>query len=109
MAEMPPAGRGRNPFGPVESSGVVAALKTAGSYDPDVLDAARRRMLAPYRDLRRVAIAGIVLGCALIFLASMPIFGLFAFVGSAVVWRFQARQVANIEAGYAQFLASGRS
>ncbi len=109
MAEMLPAGKGRNPFGPVEPSGVVAALKAAGSYDPDVLDAAKRRMLAPYRDLRRLSIAGIVLGCALIFFASMPIFGLFAFVGSAVVWRYQARQVANVEAGYAQFLVSGRS
>jgi len=109
MAEMQPAGGGRNPFGPVESSGVVAALRAAGSYDPDVLYAAKQRMLAPYRDLRRISIAGIALGCAVTFFASMPIFGLLAFVGSAIVWRFQARQVANVEAGYAEYLASAKS
>jgi hypothetical protein len=51
MAEVPPSGR--NPFGPVDSSRVVAVLKAAGSFDPDVLYAAKQRMLAPYRDLRR--------------------------------------------------------
>jgi hypothetical protein len=106
MAAMPPTGR--NPFGPVEPAGVVAALTAAGSYDPDVLYAAKQRLLAPYRDLRRLSIAGIVLGCALIFLVALPVFGVLAFVGSAIVWRFQARQMANVEAGYAQYLASAK-
>ena len=100
---------GRNPFGPVDTAGVVAALKAAGSYDPDVLYAAKQRLLAPYRDLRRLSIAGIVLGCTLIFIVGTPVFGVLAFIGSAIIWRFQARQVANVEAGYAQYLASGRS
>jgi len=100
---------GRNPFGSVESAAVVAAFEAAGSYDPDVLDATKRRLLAPYRDLRRLAVAGVLLGCALLFIFGMPALAILAFVGSAIVWRFQARQVANVEAGYARYLASAKS
>ena len=107
MAAVPPAGR--NPFGSVEAAAVVAAFEAAGSYDPDVLDAAKRRLLAPYRDLRRLAVAGVLLGCALLFILGMPIVGLFAIAGSAFVWRFQARQAANVEAGYARYLASAKA
>jgi hypothetical protein len=107
MAEMPRSGR--NPFGPVDSSQVVAALKAAGSFDPDVLFATKQRMLAPYRDLRRLAVLGILLGCALIVVVAMTVLGILAFVSSAILWRFQARQVANVEAGYARFLASAKS
>ncbi len=107
MAEMPPSAR--NPFGPVDSSRVVAALKAAGSFDPDVLYATKQRMLTPYRDLRRLAVLGILLGCALIFVVAMTVPGILAFVASAILWRFQARQVANVEAAYARFLASAKS
>ena len=100
---------GRNPFGPVQPAAVAAAFRATGSFDPDVLHATRQRMLAPYRDLRRLAIGGIMLGCALIVLVSMPIFGVLTFLGSGALWRFQARQVANVEAGYAAYLASAGS
>jgi hypothetical protein len=39
----------------------------------------------------------------------MTVLGILAFVSSAILWRFQARQVANVEAGYARFLASAKS
>ena len=107
MGAMSPAGR--NPFGPVDAAAVFAALKAAGSFDPDVLFAAKQRMLAPYKDLKRLAVVGIVLGCALVVMISLPIFGILAFAASALLWRFQAKQVANVEAGYSQFLASGKS
>lgn len=103
---MPSAGR--NPFGPVQPAAVVAALRATGSFDPDVLHSTKERLLAPYRDLRRLAIGGIMLGCTLIILVSMPIAGVLTFFGSGALWRFQARQVANVEAGYAEYLASGR-
>ena len=109
MAETPPWGGRRNPFGAVDSFGVTAALKAAGSYDPDVLYATKQRMLAPYRDLRRLAILGILLGCALIFLVAMVVLGVLALASSLLLWRFQARQVASVEAGYAQYLASAKS
>ncbi len=99
---------GHNPFGPVDSARVVAVLKAVGSYDPDVLYATKRRLLTPYRDLRRLAMVGGVLACALVFVLAMPIFGLFAFVASAALWRYQASQVARVESGYAEYLASGK-
>ncbi|HEV8445416.1 MAG TPA: hypothetical protein VGQ44_01300 [Gemmatimonadaceae bacterium] len=109
MAETPPVGRRRNPFSAIDSLAVGAALKAAGSYDPDVLYAAKQRLLAPYRDLRRLAVLGILLGCALIFIVAMIVLGVLALVSSVLLWRFQARQVASIEAGYAQYLASAKS
>src|SRR5690242_7803396 len=100
---------GRNPFGPIQSATVVALLRATGSFDPDVLHSTKQRLLAPYRDLRRLAIGGIMLGCTLIILVSMPIPGVLTFLGSGALWRFQARQAANIEAGYALYLASAGS
>lgn len=100
---------GRNPFGPVDPAAVCAALEATGSFDPDVVDATRERLLAPYRDLRRLAVIGVVVGAALLVLLSLPVFGVLAFAGSALLWRFQARQVANVEAGYARYVASRKS
>lgn len=97
---------GRNPFGRVQPAAVAAILRGTGSFDPDVLHATKQRLLAPYRDLRRLATGGIILGCMFIILVSMPLVGVLTFVGSGAIWRFQARQVANIEAGYAEYLAS---
>ena len=100
---------GRNPFGPVQPAAVVAALRATGSFDPDVLHSTKQRLLAPYRDLRRLAIGGIMVGCTLIILFAMPIVGVLTFLGSGALWGFQARQVANVEAGYAHYLASART
>lgn len=100
---------GWNPFGPMQPAAVVAALRATGSFDPDVLHSTKTRLLAPYRNLRRLAIGGIMLGCTLIVLIAMPILGVLTFVGSGALWRFQARQVANVEAGYAEYLASAKS
>ncbi len=107
MGAMPPAAR--NPFGPIDSARIFAALKSVGSYDPDLLYAAKQRLLAPYRDLRRLAIVVGVLAVALVFPLSMPIFGLFAFIASAALWRYQAKQVSSVESGCAQFLTSAKS
>jgi len=107
VAATPPSGR--NPFGSVDSLAVVAAFKAAGSYDPDVLYAAKERMMAPYRDLRLLAFLGLLLGCALVFVVAMRVLGSLAVLSSVLLWRFQARQVANVEAGYAQYLASAKS
>jgi hypothetical protein len=106
MASMPVARR--NPFGPIDSAAVLAALKAAGSYDPDVVHAAKARLLAPYRDLRRLSIVGVALSCVLTVL-SMPVFAAFALIGSALLWRFQAKQVANVESGYAEYVGSAKT
>jgi hypothetical protein len=39
----------------------------------------------------------------------MKVLGSLAVLSSALLWRFQARQVANVEAGYAEYLASVKS
>lgn len=107
MAAMPPAGR--NPFGPVDAGAVVAALRATGSFDPDVLYATKRRLLAPYRDLRRLAALGVLLGATLVVTRTTPLIGGLVLLASATLWAFQARQVAHVKAGYAQYLASAKS
>ena len=107
MSTTPPVGR--NPFGPVDSAAVVAALRAVGSYDPDALYAIKRRLLTPYRDLRRVAIAGLILACALLVLFSMPIFGAATLIASFALWRYEAKQSAKIESACADYLASAKS
>ena len=107
MSAMPPAGRNR--FGPIDSAGVVAALRAVGSYDPDALYAMKRRLAAPYRDLRRAAIAGLVLGCGILGLFSMPIFGTATLIASFALWRYERNQRAKIESACAEFLAAAKS
>ena len=109
VAETPPLGERRSPFAAIDSLAAMAAFKAAGSFDPDVLYATKQRMLTPYRDLRRLAVLGILLGCALVLIMAMIVLGVLALVGSVLLWRFQARQVANVEAGYAQYLDSAKS
>jgi hypothetical protein len=99
---------GRNPFGPIEPQTVLAELRAAGTYDPDVLYSIKTRRLAPYRDLRRLAILGAALAVALLLLA-MPVFCVLGFFSSAILWRYQAKQAANVESAFAEYLASGRS
>lgn len=100
---------GGNLFGPIDSASVVAALQAVGSYDPDALYAMKQRLLAPYRDLRRAAVAGLIFGCALLVVFSMPIVGGVALFASLALWRYEARQRTKIESACAEYLAAARS
>ena len=100
-----PAGAS-NPFSPISQQGAFGTFKAVGSTDPDVLFAHKEVLLGPYKNLKRLAILGYVSGGLFTIMIFMAWFGIPVLIASWFLSRFQAKQVANIEAGYAQFLAT---
>src|SRR5689334_14383625 len=100
-----PAGAS-NPFTSVDQQTVVGALKSTGTRDADVLHAQKETMLAPYRNLKMLAMIGFGVGGLFTIMIFMAWFGIPVLIASWLLWRFQAKQQATVEAGYAQYLAS---
>ena len=100
-----PAGA-TNPFSPVDQQTVFGTLKETGSRDPDVLYAHKETMLAPYKNLKRLAMIGGAIGGLFTIMIFMAWFGIPVLIASWLLWRFQAKQVSRIEAGYAQYQAT---
>ena len=100
-----PAGAS-NPFSPVDEQTVFGTLKETGSRDPDILYAHKETMLAPYKNLKRLAMIGVAIGGLFTIMIFMAWFGIPMLIASWLLWRFQAKQVANVEAGYARYQAS---
>jgi hypothetical protein len=95
-----------NPFSPVDQQTVFGTLKQTGTRDPDILYAHKETMLAPYKNLKRLAMIGYAIGGLFTIMIFMAWFGIPVLIGSWLLWRFQAKQVANVEAGYARYQAS---
>jgi len=100
-----PAGQ-TNPMSSVSQQAAFGTFKQVGSNDPDVLYAHKETMLAPYKNLKRLALIGYVGGGLFTIMIFMAWFGIPVLIASWLLSRFQAKQVANIEAAYAQFLAT---
>ena len=96
---MPTAGL----FAPVDKQWVIGTLKAVGSTDPDVLHAARVKLLSAVGFTR---IAGAVLagsGVLSLFLPATRWFAGPLLLVGAWLWRRGARNVAVVEAGYEEF------
>ena len=104
MALMPAGAT--NPFSPISQQAAFGTFKEARSTDPDILYAHKETMLAPYKNLKRLALIGYVGGGLFTIMIFMAWFGIPVLIASWLLSRFQAKQVANIEAAYAQFLAT---
>jgi hypothetical protein len=100
-----PAGAS-NPFSSVSQQAAFGTFKATGSRDRDVLYAQKETMLAPYQNLRRLAILSFVIGGLFTVMVIMAWFGIPVLIGAWLLWRFQAKQVANVEAAYTQYLAT---
>lgn len=100
-----PAGA-TNPFSSIDEQTVFGTLKETGSRDPDVLYAHKQTMLAPYKNLKTLAMIGLAAGGLFTIMIFMAWFGIPVLIASWLLWRFQAKQVANVEAGYARYTAS---
>lgn len=95
-----------SPFSPIDQKTAYAAFKASGSFDPDALYARKEAMLAPYRNLKRMAVFGVVSGSLLAVFFGFVLVGVAIIVGAVLLWRFQATQVRNIEAGYARYVGA---
>ena len=100
-----PAGAS-NPFSSVSRQAALGLFKATGARDRDVLFAQKETMLAPYANLKRLAIISFVIGGLFTAMVFMAWFGIPVLIGAWLLWRFQARQVANIEAAHSEYVAT---
>ncbi len=100
-----PAGAS-NPFSSISEQAALGLFKASGSRDPDVLYAQKETMIAPYKNLKRLAILSFVIGGLFTVMVIMAWFGIPVLIGAWFCWRFQARQTANIEAAYSKYMAT---
>ena len=100
-----PAGAS-SPFSSISEQAALGILKASGSRDRDVLYAQKETMLAPYVNLKRLAVICFVCGGLFTAMIFMAWIGIPVLIGAWLLWRFQAKQVANIEAAYSQYTAA---
>ena len=100
-----PAGA-QNPFTTLDQQTVVGSLKSTGTRDSDVLYAQKETMLAPYKHLKLLAKIGYAVGGLFTIMIFMAWFGIPVLIASWLLWKCQAKQIATVEAGYAQYIAS---
>ncbi len=96
---MPTAGL----FTPVDKQWVIGTLKAVGSKDPDVLHAARLKMLSAVGFTRIVGAGLAGLGILLLVYAATRWSSGPLLLAGWWLWRRGARNVAAVEAGYAEF------
>jgi hypothetical protein len=100
-----PAGA-TNPFTSIDQQTVVGSLKSTGTRDADVLHAQKETLLAPYKHLKMLAKIGFVVGGLFTIMIFMAWFGIPVLIASWLLWKFQAKQIAAVEAGYAQYVST---
>ena len=95
-----------NPFASIDQQTVLGTLKSTGARDSDVLHAQKQTMLAPYKHLKTLAMIGYVVGGIFTIMIFMAWMGIPVLIASWLLWRFQAKQTAAVESGYAQYVSS---
>ena len=104
MGLMPDGG---NPFTKLDKQTVIGTLKATGSRDADILHAQKQKLLGPAKNLKWLAMLLIVVGVIFTITVVLAIAGIpFALFG-VWLWRFSAKNIAAVEAGYAEYLAAG--
>jgi hypothetical protein len=99
---------GANPFTKLEKQSVIGTLKSCASRDPDVLYAQKQQLIAPARHLKLLGWLCILIGALFAVTVVLAIFGIPAMIFGWWVLRFGRRNVATVEAAYADFLAAAQ-
>jgi hypothetical protein len=107
MGLMPAAGA--NPFTSIDRQTVLGTFKASGARDPDVLHAQKETLIAPYKNLKRLAMICIGVGALFTITIFMSWFGIPLLLFAWWLWRFQAKNTAAVEEGYADYLRSTNS
>jgi hypothetical protein len=100
-----------NPFSTVDKQAVIGSLKATGSYDPDILDATRTELLARVRFQRLAGLFLMVPGIPVSLIRSGVLGGIpMVVVGVPMAllgwwfWRRGSRNLATVEAGFAEYV-----
>jgi hypothetical protein len=116
MAERPTTGGGlimglmpagaRNPFTKMDKQGVIGALKATGSRDPDILYSQKQELLAPASQLKLLGIICMVIGAFFTVTVILAIAGIPFMIFGWWLWSFSKKNIAAVENGYAEYVAS---
>ena len=103
MGLMPERG---TPFTKLDSRSVVGVFKATGARDLDVLHAQREQLLAQPKQLKLLAMLLIGIGAFFTVTVVLAIAGIPAILFGIWMWRFSAKNIAAVEAGYAEYSAT---
>jgi hypothetical protein len=106
MGLMPDGG---NPFTKLDKQSVIGTLKATGSHDADILHAQKQKLLAPAKNLKILSIILIVGGALLTLTVVLAIAGIPLALFGLWLWRFSSQNIAAVEAGYTEYLASSHA
>jgi len=91
-----------HPLAPLDRESAVAFLRAAGSQDPDVLRARRDQLVRTVRWPKAAGVALATLAVLTCLTRAGPAAGLAIALAGWWLWRRGARNVAAVEAGYAE-------
>lgn len=97
---------GGGPFARMDKQSVIGTLKSVGSRDPDVLHAQKQKLLAPSKNLKNASLIIMICGGVLTITVFAAFVGIPALLFGIWIWRRSARNIAEIEAAYSEYLAA---
>ena len=100
-----PAGS-RNPFTRLDKQSVLGTLKSTGSRDRDVLYAQKNELLSSPKQLKLLGVLLMVGGAFFTVTVILAIAGIPLAIFGWWCWNFGKKNMAAIESGYAEYLAS---
>ena len=106
MGLMPDGG---NPFTKLDKQSVIGTLKATGSHDADILHAQKQKLLAPAKNLKILAIILMAGGALFTVTVILAIAGIPLALFGLWLWRFSSKNIAAVEAGYTEYLASSQA
>jgi hypothetical protein len=102
-----------NPFSTVDKQAVIGSLKATGSYDPDILDATKIALLSRARFQKLAGLCLMIPGIPVSLIRSSVLGGTpMVVVGIPLAllgwwcWRRGSRNLATVEAGFAEYVNS---
>jgi hypothetical protein len=100
-----PAG---NPFAKLDRQGVLGTFKANGSRDTDVLHSQKEQLLAQQKQFRLLGVILMVGGAFFTVTVILAIAGIPLFIFGWWLRRFGTKNIAAIEQGYADYMASAQ-
>jgi hypothetical protein len=95
-----------NPFTKMDTRSVIGALKATGSRDPDILHSQKNELLSSPKQLKLLGIILMVGGAFFTVTVILAIAGIPFMIFGWWCWNFGKKNIAAIETGYAEYVAS---
>jgi hypothetical protein len=100
-------GNTANPYASVDKQTIIGALKATGSRDPDVLHAKKVELYGWLKFARVLVIPLMLIGLVMSLMGiAGAVFGIPFLLLGYWLWRRVSRNMATIEAGYAEYISS---